>query len=280
MEELGESFDLHAGGEDLIFPHHENEIAQSESMTGKTFAKFWFHARFLLVEGEKMSKSLGNFFTLRDLILKGHKPSSIRYLLTSVPYRNQLNFTFDGLKQAAVSVERVRNFRLRLTTGNFASGTTPAMQSLATQTVERMAAALDDDLNTAQAQAAIFEMVRQANAAFDTGGIKQDDVPPLLAALIRFDEIFAVLDDDDAPKMKRVFDWALTEGRDQDISNDLRDAVQSGQLSDADIEAKIAAMKSARAARDFKASDAIRAQLADLGVLVEVTKDGVRWRRK
>ena len=102
MEELGESFDLHAGGEDLIFPHHENEIAQSESLTGKPFAHFWFHARFLLVEGEKMSKSLGNFFTLRDLVLKGHKPSSIRYLLTSVPYRNQLNFTFDGLKQAAV----------------------------------------------------------------------------------------------------------------------------------------------------------------------------------
>jgi cysteinyl-tRNA synthetase len=280
MEELGESFDLHAGGEDLIFPHHENEIAQSESMTGKTFAKFWFHARFLLVEGEKMSKSLGNFFTLRDLILKGHKPSSIRYLLTSVPYRNQLNFTFDGLKQAAVSVERLRNFRLRLTTGKFASGTTPAMQSLAAQTVERMTAALDDDLNTAQAQAAIFEMVRQANAAFDTGGIKQDDVPPLLAALTRFDEIFAVLDDDDGPKMKRVFDWALTEGREKDISDELRDAVQSGQLSDADIEAKIAAMKSARAARDFKASDAIRAELADLGVLVEITKDGVRWRRK
>ncbi len=119
MQELGESFDLHAGGEDLIFPHHENEIAQSESFTGKTFASFWFHARFLLVEGEKMSKSLGNFFTLRDLVLKGHKPSSIRYLLTSVPYRNQLNFTFDGLKQAAVSVERLRNFRLRLTAGNF-----------------------------------------------------------------------------------------------------------------------------------------------------------------
>ena len=101
MRELGESFDLHAGGEDLIFPHHENEIAQSEALTGKPFVRFWFHARFLLVEGEKMSKSLGNFFTLRDLVLKGHKPSSIRYLLSSVPYRNQLNFTFDGLKQAA-----------------------------------------------------------------------------------------------------------------------------------------------------------------------------------
>src|SRR5689334_14815434 len=109
MEELGETFDLHAGGEDLIFPHHENEIAQSESLTGKPFAHFWFHSRFLLVEGEKMSKSLGNFFTLRDLVLKGHKPSSIRFLLTSVPYRNQLNFTFDGLRQAASNVDRLRN---------------------------------------------------------------------------------------------------------------------------------------------------------------------------
>src|SRR6204780_671903 len=162
MEELGETFDLHAGGEDLIFPHHENEIAQSEALTGKTFARFWFHVRFLLVEGEKMSKSLGNFYTLRDLVLKGHKPSSIRYLLTSVPYRNQLNFTFDGLRQASVSVERLRNFRLRLTSGNFPTGASPEMQSLAAQTIDRMKSALDDDLNTAQAQAANFEMVRQA----------------------------------------------------------------------------------------------------------------------
>jgi cysteinyl-tRNA synthetase len=280
MEELGESFDLHAGGEDLIFPHHENEIAQSESLTGKPFAHFWFHARFLLVEGEKMSKSLGNFFTLRDLVLKGHKPSSLRYLLTSVPYRNQLNFTFDGLKQAAVSVERLRNFRLRLQSANFPAGSEPAMQTLATQTIDRMRSALDDDLNTAQAQGAIFEMVRQANAAFDTGGIKKDDVQPLLAALTTFDEIFAVLDDDDLPKMKRVFDWALAEGREKDISDELRAMVQSGQLSDSDIEAKIAEMKAARTARDFKKSDAIRAELSDAGAIVEITKDGIRWRRK
>ena len=280
MGELGESFDLHAGGEDLVFPHHENEIAQSESFTGKPFANFWFHARFLLVEGEKMSKSLGNFFTLRDLVLKGHKPSSIRYLLTSVPYRNQLNFTFDGLKQAAVSVERLRNFRLRLTSGTFAEGSNCEMKALAAQAVERMTAALDDDLNTAQAQAAIFEMVRQANAAFDTGGIKEDDVAPLLAALAKFDEIFAVLDDDDGPKMKRVLEWAQAEGRDKDISNELREALQSGQRSDGDIEQKIADMKAARSARDFKTSDAIRAELADAGILVEITKDGIRWRRK
>jgi len=280
MEELGESFDLHAGGEDLIFPHHENEIAQSESLTGKQFAHFWFHARFLLVEGEKMSKSLGNFFTLRDLVLKGHKPSSLRYLLTSVPYRNQLNFTFDGLKQAAVSVDRLRNFRLRLRTGNFALGSTPEIQSLATDTVARTRAALEDDLNTAQAQAAIFEMVRQANTAFDSGSLKKDDIPPLLDALGKFDEIFAVLEDDDAPKMKKVIEWAQAEGRENDISNELREAVRSGQLSDAEIEAKIAEMKAARTARDFKKSDAIRAELSDAGILVEITKDGIRWRRK
>ena len=280
IEELGESFDLHAGGEDLIFPHHENEIAQSESLTGKPFAHFWFHARFLLVEGEKMSKSLGNFFTLRDLVLKGHKPSSIRYLLTSVPYRNQLNFTFDGLQQAAVSVERLRNFRLRLSAGNFPAGASAQMQFLASETIEKMRAALDDDLNTAQAQAAIFEMVRQTNAAFDTGGVKKDDVGPLLAALAKFDEVFAVLDDNDVPKMKQVLDWAVAEGREKDVSSELREAVESGQLSDADIEKKIAGMRAARGARDFQASDRLRAELIAAGITVEITKDGIRWRRK
>jgi cysteinyl-tRNA synthetase len=280
MEELGESFDLHAGGEDLIFPHHENEIAQSESMTGKTFARFWFHVRFLLVEGEKMSKSLGNFYTLRDLVLKGHKPSSIRYLLASVPYRNQLNFTFDGLKQAAVSVERLRNFRQRLKQGSFADGASSEMQSLAVATIDRMRSALEDDLNTAQAQAAIFEMVRQANSALDTGGIKKDDVAPLLSALQKFDEIFAVLTDDDAAKMKQVLDWAPTEGRDQGVSDQLHEAVQSAQISDAEVEAKVAEMKAARTARDFKKSDAIRAELTNAGLLVEIGKDGIRWRRK
>lgn len=280
MEELGESFDLHAGGEDLIFPHHENEIAQSESLTGKPFSHFWFHARFLLVEGEKMSKSLGNFFTLRDLVLKGHKPSSIRYLLTSVPYRNQLNFTFDGLNQAAVSVDRLRNFRLRLSATNYAEGANPKVQALAKEAIERMRAALDDDLNTAQAQAAIFEMVRQANTALDTGSVKKDDVLPLLSALAKFDEIFAVLEDKDASRMKQVFDWAIAEGRENEITDELRAAVESGELSDSDVEARIAEMKAARSARDFRKSDTIRAELMEAGIVVEITKDGIRWRRK
>jgi cysteinyl-tRNA synthetase len=280
MEELGESFDLHAGGEDLVFPHHENEIAQSESLTGKTFAHFWFHVRFLLVEGEKMSKSLGNFYTLRDLVLKGHKPSSIRYLLASVPYRNQLNFTFDGLKQAAVSVERLRNFRQRLTQGNFAPGCNAEMQTLARETLERIKAALEDDLNTAQTQAAMFEMVRKANSALNAGQMKTEDVAPLLDVLQKFDEIFAVVDDDDASKMKQVFDWARTEGREKDVSTELQDSVQSSQFPDSEIERKVAEMEAARKGRNFKVSDAIRTELTTAGILVENTKEGVRWRRK
>jgi cysteinyl-tRNA synthetase len=280
MEELGETFDLHAGGEDLIFPHHENEIAQSEALTGKPFAHFWFHVRFLLVEGEKMSKSLGNFYTLRDLVLKGHKPSSIRFLLASVPYRNQLNFTFDGLKQAAVSVERLRNFQSRLTAGQFPAGSTEAMADLARETAERMRAGMDDDLNTAQAQAAIFDMVRKANAAMDAGQFKKDDIPPLLAALQNFDELFAVLKDDDAPKIRGIVEWAKAEGRDREISPELLEAVGAQQVSDADIENKVAEMETARRSRNFKVSDAIRAELGALGIIVEITKDGARWKRK
>jgi cysteinyl-tRNA synthetase len=280
MQQLGESFDLHAGGEDLIFPHHENEIAQSESATGKPFARFWFHARFLLVEGEKMSKSRGNFYTVRDLVLRGHKPSSIRYLLASVPYRNQLNFTFDGLQQAAASVERLRNLRQRLADGKFADGSDLSLASLAAQTSKRMRESLEDDLNTAQAQAAVFDMVRVANSAMDSGNLKKEDVPALLAVLTQFDEIFAVLNDDDAGKMKQVADWAGAEGREKEISPELQEVLRSTALSDDQINQKITDMQAARASRNFSLSDSIRAELTALGILIEQTKEGVRWRRK
>jgi len=280
MQELGESFDLHAGGEDLIFPHHENEIAQSESATGKPFAHFWFHARFLLVEGEKMSKSQGNFYTLRDLVLKGHKPSSIRYLLASVPYRNQLNFTFQGLQQAAASVERLRNFQQRLAKGTFPEGSNPVMQTLARHSRNHMREALDDDLNTAQAQAAVFDMVRAANAAMDSGELRKDDMAPLLAVLTQFDQVFSVLEDDDAAKMQAVLEWVKAEGREKDISTELLEIVGSAAMSDEQINQKVAEMEAARKARNFAVSDAIRANFAAAGILVEQTKDGVRWRRK
>ncbi len=331
MAQLGPSFDLHAGGEDLIFPHHENEIAQSEAFSGKQFARYWFHARFLLVEGQKMAKSAGNFFTIRDLVLRGHKPSSIRWLLTQVPYRNQLNFTFEGLKSAASSVEKLRNFKFRLeraATASFAKGTdsratggsgtdgkgtasavpsgsngkngkgtalaaagqlptasNSAFSTLARETVDRITAALDDDLNTAEAQAAIFDMLRKANTALDaaeTGqnNFRQDDVKPLLGALAKFDEIFAVLQDDDQPKMKAILDWARAEGREKEISPELLEAAGSAQLADEQINQKLAEMEAARKARNFKASDALRAELTAAGIIVENTKDGVRWRRK
>jgi cysteinyl-tRNA synthetase len=280
MEELGPSFDLHAGGEDLIFPHHENEIAQSESLTEKPFARYWFHARFLLVEGEKMSKSQGNFFTLRDLVLKGHKPSSIRWLLASVPYRNQLNFTFEGLKSAASSVEKLRNFRFRLTSAQLSEGANAAMAQLARDSVERMKSAFEDDLNAAQAQAAIFDMVRKANAALEAGEVRRDDVAPLVQALEDFDAIFGVLKDDDQPKMKAVLEWAGQVGRENEASPELLEIAGAARLSDDDVNHKIAEMEAARKARTFTASDELRKELTAAGIIVENTKDGVRWRRK
>jgi cysteinyl-tRNA synthetase len=280
MQALGETFDLHAGGEDLIFPHHENEIAQSEAFTGKPFVRFWFHTRFLLFGGEKMAKSQGNFFTLRDLVLRGYRPSSIRFLLASVPYRTQLNFTFDSLQGAAALVDRLRNFRLRLTTGQFRPGATESLVQLANQTTENMRAGMEDDLNTAQAQAAVLGMVRAANAAIDSGEIRQDDAQMLLTVLDKFDEIFAVLKDDDAVKMKHIVEWARTHGRENDISPEALEIARSAELSDEVVEQKVNEMQAARRARDFKTSDSLRAELIAAGILVENTKDGARWRRK
>src|SRR3954468_4947996 len=218
MEALGETLDIHTGGEDLVFPHHENEIAQSEAATGKQFVRYWIHARFLLVEGQKMSKSLGNFYTLRDLVLMGHKPSSLRFLLSSVPYRKQLNFTFDGLTQAATSVERLRNFKLRLESTAWPEGSNAEVVALAEKAKSEMRAGMEDDLNTAQMLGAIFDLVRDANALADKGEIHRDDVKPLLEALQQFDEIFDVLTDNDSAKVKAIVDWAKAEGLEEKIN--------------------------------------------------------------
>ncbi len=274
MKYLGDSFDLHGGGEDLTFPHHENEIAQSEALTGKIFSRFWMHVRFLLVEGKKMSKSEGNFYTLRDLLLKGYKPSAIRFLLTSVPYTKQLNFTFAGLEQGAKSVDRLRTFKSRVETAQLLPGANARIQELAAETRREMTAGMQDDLNTARAQAAIFDMVREGNIALDESTLKQNDKAPLLAALQQFDEIFAVIKDDDAEKIARATEWAKAHGKLEGS------ALTADIMSDADVEKLIAERNAAKKSRDFARSDAIRKELTEAGIVVEDTKDGIRWKRK
>ena len=271
MKYLGESFDIHTGGTDLVFPHHTNEIAQSEAATGKPFVRFWLHAEFLIVEGEKMSKSLGNFYTLRDLLAKGHKPSAIRYLLASVPYRRQLNFTFDGLHQAAQSVERLCNFQLRLRTEKFPQGQSDALRERTERARQEFDAGLDDDLNTAVALAAIFNLVRDANTAMDRGEFRRGDAPAVEALLERFDGIFSVLADDDRQKLAALKDK---------LEVAVTVPVGNGYLSDSQVDRLLAERRQARASRDFARADQIRQGLANGGIMVEDTRDGVRWKRK
>src|SRR6266567_2868309 len=234
MKYLGETLDIHTGGIDLAFPHHENEIAQSEGATGKPFVRYWLHAEHLLVEGEKMSKSQGNFFTLRDLFAKGFKSSALRFALASVPYRKQLNFTFDGLRQATSSVERLRNFADRLKQGKFPEGKQEGMAARIAKAAEEFDAGLSDDLNTARALAAVFDLVREANIAIDKGEFQSSDVPTVLKFLATFDRVFAVVEDNDGEKLR-----ALGYG-----------SAESGP-GDAEIDRLVAERNAAKKRRDF-----------------------------
>jgi cysteinyl-tRNA synthetase len=253
IEFLGATLDIHAGGVDLIFPHHENEIAQSEALTGKPFSNYWLHSEFLLVDGQKMSKSLGNFYTLRDLCGKlGHSPESIRYLLASVPYRKGLNFTMDGLKSAATAIDRLRNFKLRLESAKLEDGINTDLITAVSNAKRAFREALDDDLNTAEALAAVFEFVREANIALDHGDFLSLNRPGSLEVLEDFDSFFDVL----------------------------KPTAATGGLADDAIDELIAKRTAAKKARDFAGADAIRAQLLEQGVILEDTKDGVRWKRK
>jgi len=277
MEYLGESFDLHAGGEDLMFPHHENEIAQSESVTHKPFARHWMHVRFLLVDGRKMSKSEGNFFTLRDLLLKGYKASAIRLALVSVPYRHQLNFTFDGLIEATNAIERLRTFSQRLKQANLAPGANPAMQAAAQRAQADYLASLANDLNTAEARAPIFDLIRTANTAIDQGQLLAEDRDAILAVLASFDAVFDVIEDRDAEPTRHALEWAATAGRLADVAPGLL-ARQS--LTDEAVDALVAERTQAKRMRNFARADHIRNELAEKGVIIEDSKDGVRWKRK
>jgi cysteinyl-tRNA synthetase len=236
----------------------------SEGATGKHFVKYWLHAEHLLVEGEKMSKSLGNFFTLRDLFAKGYKPSALRFALTSVPYRRQLNFTFDGLRQASSSVERLRNFADRLAQGKFPAGAQQGMAKRIAEAAEEFDAGLSDDLNTARALGAVFEFVREANIAMDKGEFGSADVPAAQKFLQTFGQIFAVLENNDSQKLQGL-------GYKQENSN----------AGDAEVEKLVAERQVARQTRDFATADRIRKELEKRGIILEDSRDGsVRWKRK
>jgi cysteinyl-tRNA synthetase len=249
---LGETLDIHAGGVDLVFPHHENEIAQSEALTGKLFARFWLHSEFLLVEGQKMAKSLGNYFTLRQVIERGYPAEAVRYLLASVPYRKQLNFTFDGLKAAVTAIDRLRNYKRRLETETFPQGLNERLEDRSRAALRGFRESLDDDLNTAGALAAAFEYVRETNTAMDSGDFQSGNAASALQLLSQFDAIFDVL----------------------------RTSVQQGAIRDEEVERLIAGRAEAKKARDFRRADQIRDELLQQGIVLEDTKGGVRWKRK
>src|SRR5262249_9067373 len=242
--------DIHVGGVDLIFPHHENEIAQSEGATGKQFVRYWVHAEFLMVEGQKMSKKLGNFFTYRDLVAKGYTPRAIRYLLLSAPHHKQLNFTLEGLRGAEITVERLNDFKKRVTELKADPGSSPAIAELIECEQRRFEEALDDDLNTAEALAAIHDFVRETNTALARGAVKADDQKALLALVDRFDSVFNIFGE-----VKQ-------------------------ELLDSEIQAMIDERQAARAAKNFARADEIRDQLTSIGIILEDTKEGLRWRRK
>jgi cysteinyl-tRNA synthetase len=264
-----------------MFPHHENEIAQSECASGVTFARHWMHVRFLLVDGKKMSKSEGNFYTLRDLLLKGWRASAIRFLLISVPYRNQMNFTIDGLSESTAAVDRLRTFHRRLKEGNWPEGSSRTdATDLAKQIDEaerKYTAALANDLNTAEARAAIFDMVRAVNVAADAGTLFKPEAQSALKVMALFDGVFAILEDRDADHTRAAIVWAESEGRLSEASPEL---VATLSLSDADIDALVAERTQAKKTRNFARADAIRNDLLAKGILIEDSKEGVRWKRK
>ena len=250
MKYLGETFDMHLGGIDLVFPHHENEIAQSEGATGKHFVRYWYHFEHLKVEGETMSKSKGNYYTFRDVAAKGFSAAAVRYFLLSVPFRKQLNFTFDALQGAEKTVESLRDFRARLEEAKTEPGNNDAVQNATAQALKDFEAGMDDDLNTSVALAAIHELTRVVNPVLARGHLVADNKRELIAAIDKFDSVLHIFG-----RLER-------------------------ELLDEEIQALIDERQEARHRRDFARADQIRDELADRGIILEDTKDGVRWKKK
>jgi cysteinyl-tRNA synthetase len=250
---FGATIDIHTGGVDLIFPHHENEIAQSEAAYGEPFVRYWLHWEHLLVEGKKMSKSLGNFYTIRDLIDKGYSPRSIRYLLMSAHYRKQLNFTFDGLHAADQALDKIDNLLTRLEDITAHGKETGVSEKACALLIDRFTAVMDDDLNISGAIGRLFEFIHEVNSLIDGGRLTREDADMVMNTLRRVDSVFGF-----------VF-------------------YPDGKSADPDaerIERLIIERKEAKARRDFATADGIRNGLLAEGIILEDGKEGTRWKRK
>ncbi len=248
MKYLGETFDIHCGGVDNMFPHHENEIAQSEAATGKPFVHVWMHNEHLLVEGRKMAKRFGNFYTLRDLLAKGCDPMAIRYLLLSTHYRQQFNFTFEGLDAAKSGIERLTNVMRRLQDVN-GKGSGLVVTELMCKVETCFGGAMDDDLNISVALASLFDFVRDINNLLDANAIDKQEAAQVLSLLSGFDRVLGVVGE-----------------------------IKKEETLPKEAQALIVKREEARQAKDWKTADALRQQLKTMGVIVEDTAQGVRWR--
>jgi cysteinyl-tRNA synthetase len=247
---LGETFDIHCGGVDNIFPHHENEIAQSEAYSGKTFVKTWLHCRHLIVDGEKMSKSKGNFYTLRDLLKRNPDPSALRFLLLSTHYRKMFNFSFDALEQASASLQRIKDFLFELENRSFEEGENKRISKLINDMNKKFKKGLSDDLNISVALTAIFEMIRKVNTLIFQGKVYRTDAENLVSSIHSLDQVLAV----------------LPEEKEMELPPEMMSRIEKREK--------------ARQENNYKLADEIRKELLQHGIVLEDTKDGVRWKIK